>query len=206
MIADDKQCPDRFAFAAVPTDLAREIDNALRKRGYPTQVIGADGRMKSLWRRPRAARGAALFVSMHHDSTQAKYQSTWVHAGTEQRYSDRFEGFSLFVSRENPAWRTALRCASAMGAALVKAGFRPSLYHADPELGENRPFADKENGVHYFDHLAVLRHATMPALLFEAGVIVNREEEIVLSDKKTQELIAGSVATGIAACISSGEE
>lgn len=182
-------------------DLAREIDEALRARGYSTQMIGADGRMKSLWRRPRAARGAALFVSVHHDSTQAKYQSTWVHAGAEQRYSDRFGGFSLFVSRENPAWRAALRCASAIGDALVKAGFSPSLYHADPELGENRPFADKDNGVHYFDHLAVLRHATMPALLFEAGVIVNRDEEMRLTDVQTQQLIAASVAHGIGACL-----
>ncbi len=36
--------------------------------------------------------------------------------------------------------------------------------------------------MHYFDHLAVLRHAAMPALLFEAGVIVNREEEVKMRD------------------------
>ncbi len=36
-------------------------------------------------------------------------------------------------------------------------GLTPSRYHADPVLGENRPFADEANGVHYFDNLAVAR-------------------------------------------------
>jgi N-acetylmuramoyl-L-alanine amidase len=183
-------------------ELTREIDSALRALGHKTQIIGADGGMKSLWGRPRAAKGADLFVSVHHDSTRERYQATWTYEGTERRYSDRFAGFSSFVSRENPAWRKGLRCASAIGAALVKAGFKPSLYHADPVIGENRPFADKENGVHYFDHLAVLRSAAMPALLFEAGVIVNRDEEMQMRDGKIRRRIAASVADGIDACLS----
>ena len=114
--------------------------------------------------------GAALFVAVHHDSMQARLLSTWTYEGAEYKYGDRFEGFSLFVSRENAGWKKGLACASAIGAALIKAGFKPSLYHADPKVGENRAFADKRNGVHYFDRLAVLRNANMPALLFEAGV------------------------------------
>jgi N-acetylmuramoyl-L-alanine amidase len=157
--------------------------------------------MQHLWRRPQAARGADFFISVHHDSTQARFQSTWTHEGAEQRYSDRFQGFSLFVSRENRFWRDALRCASMIGAALVRAGFKPSLYHADPVLGENRLFADKANGVHYFDHLAVLRHASSPAVLFEAGLIVNRDEELLMRDAVVQKRIAESVARGTSECL-----
>ena len=182
-------------------DLAREIESALLALGHRTQLIGADGAMNNLARRPRAARGADLFVSVHHDSTREDLQATWIHEGVARRYSDRFAGFSSFVSRENPAWRKGLRCASEIGAALVKAGFSPSLYHADPVVGENRPFADKANGVHYFDHLAVLRRAAMPALLFEAGVIVNRDEELKLRDRNVRERMAASVAEGIDACL-----
>ncbi len=181
-------------------DLAREIDAALKSRGHTTWLIGADGTMKELWRRQRAARGADLFISVHHDSVQERYLSVWMHDGVERRYSDRFSGFSLFVSRENPDWSKGLRCASMIGAALIKTGFKPSLYHADPVLGENRPFADRDNGVHYYDHLAVLRHATMPALLLEAGVVVNREEETRMSDIKVQKQIAAGVADGIDGC------
>lgn len=182
-------------------DLARDIEAQLLAGGHTARLIGADGNSRDLFQRPRDARGAALFISVHHDSTRARFQSTWVYEGTQQRYSDRFTGFSLFVSRENPAWRQALRCASAIGTALVRAGFHPSLYHADPVLGESRPFADKANGVHFFDHLAVLRHAAMPALLFEAGVIVNRDEELIMRDKAGRERIAGSVARGIDECL-----
>jgi N-acetylmuramoyl-L-alanine amidase len=182
-------------------ELVHDIEAALRAAGHTTQIIGADGGMQSLWRRPRAAQGADLFISVHHDSTQARYQSAWTYEGIERRYSDRFAGFSAFVSRENVAWRRALGCASAIGTALLKAGFKPSLYHADPVLGENRPFADEANGVHYFDHLAVLRHAAMPALLFEAGVIVNRDEELKMRDGKVRKQIATRVAEGIDACL-----
>ncbi len=90
-------------------------------------------------------------------------------------------------------------------AALVKAGFTPSLYHANPVVGENRPFADKANGVHYFDHLAVLRRAAMPPLLFEAGVIVNREEEVRMRDDVVRRQIGLSVARGIDECMKKDE-
>ena len=182
-------------------DLARAIEIELQARGHTTQLIGADGAMKDLWRRPRAAAGADLLVSVHHDSVQERYLNSWTYNGVRRRYSDRFAGFSWFVSRANAGWRKGLRCAAAAGAALRTAGFQPSLYHADPVLGENRAFADRENGVHYFDHLAVLRHAGMPALLFEAGIVVNRDEELRMSDAGVRQRIATSVADGLAACL-----
>ena len=181
--------------------LARAIEAALNSRGHAVQLVGADGAMKELWRRPRAARGTDLFLSVHHDSMQQRFLTTWTYEGVERLYGDRFAGFSLFISRENPAWRTALRCASAIGGELRKGGFKPSLYHADPIYGEGRAFADAQNGVHYFDHLAVLRRASMPAVLFEAGVIVNREEENRLSDSKVQNDIAARVVDGIESCV-----
>ena len=90
---------------------------------------------------------------------------------------------------------------SAIGARMIKAGFKPSLYHADRDVGENRPFADKKNGVHYFDHLAVLRNAKMPALLFEAGVIINRAEELRMADPVVRQKIAAAVSGAIEECM-----
>lgn len=182
-------------------DLARAIDAVLKSRGHATRLIGDNGAMKDLWRRPLAAQRADLLVSVHHDSARERFLSKWTYDGVERRHSDMFSGFSLFVSRQNPGWRKGLRCASAIGAALLKKGFKPSLYHADPAFGENRPFADRDNGVHYFDHLAVLRHAVPPALLFEAGVIVNREEEIRMSETSVQKQIAVGLADGVEACL-----
>jgi N-acetylmuramoyl-L-alanine amidase len=84
---------------------------------------------------------------------------------------------------------------------LRRAGFAPSRYHADPVVGENRPFADEANGVHYFDNLAVLKTASIPALLFEAAVIVNRDEELRMRDPVVRQRIADSVASAAGACL-----
>jgi N-acetylmuramoyl-L-alanine amidase len=84
---------------------------------------------------------------------------------------------------------------------MRKAGFIPSRYHADPIVGENRPFADEANGVHYFDNLAVLKTASIPALLFEAGVIVNRDEELRMRDPAVRKRIVESIVAGAEACL-----
>jgi len=132
---------------------------------------------------------------------QPRFLTSWDIDGETLLYSDRFSGFSLFVSRLNSHTEASLKCASAIGAALREAGFTPSRYHADPIVGENRPFADETNGVHYFDNLAVLKTATIPALLFEAGVIVNRDEELRMRDSAVRGRIAQSVTAAIGACL-----
>lgn len=181
--------------------LAREIVLALKAKSFATLTIGADGEARELLGRTRAARGTDFFLSVHHDSIKARYQSEWQFDGVTRKYSDLVSGFSLFVSRRNPALQQSLACASAIGARLRAAGFHPSRYHADPELGAGRPFADEENGVHYFDNLAVARSASSAAVLLEAGVIVNRDEELMLSKEETRSRIAAAVADGLSSCL-----
>ena len=182
--------------------LAREIQGALRRAGHKTLLIGDDGLSEDLGRRSPRASGMDLFISVHHDSVQPRYLSAWDYEGATYWYaSDPFAGFSLFVSRLNPHSQASLKCASAIGAALRQAGFKPSRYHADPVLGENRPFADEANGVHYFDSLAVLRTASIPALLFEAGVIVNRDEEMLMRDPQLRGRIAASIVAAVGDCL-----
>jgi N-acetylmuramoyl-L-alanine amidase len=182
-------------------DLALEVRAALAGRGLDTLLIGADGSMAHLSRRTAAAAGADLLLSVHHDSTQPQFFLSWSDGGADRSYSDRYAGFSLFVSRRNVDVAASLRCASAIGAALRAAGFAPSLYHADPIPGESKPFADRENGVHYYDNLVVLHTARSPAVLLEAGVIVNREEETKLASPETRRRIAAAVAVGASRCL-----
>lgn len=172
--------------------LAREVRAELERRGLGVRMIGERGDYAVLAHRTRDARGADLFLSLHHDS---------VKEGLLARAAE-FSGFSLFVSRANPRLAESLACASAIGARLRAAGFVPSRYHADPVLGENRPFADEANGVHYYDSLAVARAATMPAVLVEAGVIVNREEEKRMRDPGIRRCIAAALAEGALRCLS----
>ncbi len=81
------------------------------------------------------------------------------------------------------------------------AGFTPSRYHADPVLGEDRPFADEANGVHYYDNLAVGKTARMAAVLVEAGVIVNPAEDARMREPAVQARIARAVAEGTKQCL-----
>jgi len=171
--------------------LAFKVRETLEAAGLRVRMIGERGDFADLYERVKAARGADLFVSIHHDSVQEEYLPV----------AERFAGFSIFVSRTNPQVAKSLACASAIGAEMLKAGFTRSLYHADPVLGESRAFADEANGVHYFDNLAVAKNATTPALLFEAGVIVNRSEEARLARPETQAVIASAIAKGVVQCM-----
>ena len=181
-------------------DLAAEIEASLRRSKIAVRVIGADGNGDAQPARRVKGESPDLLLSIHHDSVQERLLRTWQHDGVTRRYSDQFAGFSLFVSRENPQLDRSLACASAIGAKLRGAGFRPSLYHADPEFGERREFADQANGVHYWDNLAIVRRARVPAVLLEAGVIVNRDEEAELGKPETRRRIAEAVTAGVAEC------
>ena len=172
-------------------DLAMEVRDVLLRAGHQVRMIGERGDYAELHHRTRDARGTNLFVSIHHDSVKERLLPQ----------ADRFAGFSLFISRSNPDVRKSLACASAIGERLRAAGFVPSRYHADPVLGEDRPFADEVNGVHYYDNLAVARTATMPSVLVEAGVIVNREEEKRMRDPAVRSAIAHAIGEGVQRCL-----
>ncbi len=182
-------------------ELALTIESAAQGRGLKTVLVGYDGFMSQLSDRTSAAARADFFLSVHHDSVQPYLIETWEYDSVERWFSDLHSGFSLFVSRKNRDLKRSLACASAIGAALRASGFAPSLYHADPIPGENKPFADKTNGVHYYDNLIVLKTARTPAVLLEAGVILNRDEELRIRSDETRKRIAEAVAQGMERCL-----
>src|SRR5882672_3586154 len=172
-------------------ELASELKDFLNEAGLKVRMIGERGDYAVLHYRTRDAAGADLFLSIHHDSVRL----------SQLPNARQFAGFSLFVSRRNPRADKSLACASAIGSEMRAAGFTPSRYHADPILGENRPFADEENGVHFYDNLAVAHTARMPAVLFEAGVIVNAAEDARMRDPQIRARIARAIARGVAECL-----
>lgn len=180
-------------------ELARAVVRTLQQRRLEVATINADGLVPSLQARPRAAGGARFFLSIHHDSVNAGELQPWIWDGRRLDYSDAFAGHSLFASRANPDTARSILCARTIGARLQRLGFVPT--HKN---GRRRAYADEVHAVHYYDELAVLRHASMPAVLFEAGVIKNREEELRLRDPVLQARMADGIATGIAACLRNG--
>ncbi len=182
--------------------LAHTLQQVLSADNIKAFLIGEDGEMVDLQQRPLIANanGASFFLSIHHDSTQPKYLKSWKWQAVERRYSDEFSGFSLFVSRKNPQSTMSLHCARLMGEALNRNGFKPSKHHAEPIRGENREWADKNAGVYYYDDLIVLKTATIPAVLIEAGVIVNRNEELNIQKTSIRKLFATSITQGLENC------
>lgn len=146
---------------------------------------------------------ADILLSIHHDSVQPHYLAAWLFDGRQRKYCDRFSGYSLFFSAKNPASDASIALGQAIGESLRDAGFTPTAHHAEPIPGENRELVDPERGLYRYDGLAVLYRATMPAVLVEAGVIVNRDEELALTDPARRERMARAVAQGVARFASS---
>lgn len=182
-----------FAFNQV---FAGVLAGALRERAISVREINFAGDIGSLAERPAQAAGSDFFIAIHHDSISESYLRFWDWDGRTASYTDVKRGFGIFVSAQNPDLATSLRCASSMGAMLRRAGFVPSTWHGRQHLA-----ADAENGVWYYDNLVVLYRTTLPAVLFEAGVIKHREEELELLDPERQARMADALATGIAACL-----
>lgn len=180
--------------------LAREVTAALEAQGFAVRLINADGLIGSLRARPAQAEGADFLLSIHHDSVGQHELHAWEWAGRREAYNDDHAGHSLFVSRGNPATARSILCARVIGARLQRLGYLPT--HKN---GNRREYADETHAVHYYDTLAVLRHARMPAVLFEAGVIRNRQEELLLSDSAYQARMADGIATALRACLDHGQ-
>ena len=182
--------------------LAGRLKAALAATGIvtvPTTSAAADP--VPLTERPRAAAagGATLFLSLHHDAVQERYLSSWTIGGRTFSYSDRFHGYSLFVSGKSARFDASLAFAQQLGRALHAHGLTPSLHHAEPIPGENRPLLDPALGIYRFDDLVVLKAATMPAVLLEAGIIVNRDEERELAAPARQQATVAAITEAIAA-------
>ena len=180
--------------------VGRLAQSALKAAGFAqTMLINEDGDKIPLSRRPAIARerGAAVFISLHHDSVQPRYLSQWIVDGASRSYSDKFRGYGIFVSASSPWAKVSLSLAEDLGRSLEAQGLKPSLHHAEAVPGENRALLDPKLGIYRFDELAVLRGATMPALLLESGVIVNRDEEKAIQSGLYHPKIAAALVEAV---------
>ena len=89
------------------------------------------------------------------------------------------------------------RFAELLAEELLYVGLTPTFHHAEEIEGENRTLLDKLRGVYAFDDLVVLKSATMPAVLIECGVIVNRKEELLVSSNEFHREFSRAVTQAI---------
>src|SRR5262249_44700055 len=121
----------------------------------------------------------------------------WTHAGESRFYSDRFAGHSLFVSRANPKAAKSLAFGHLLGIELKAQGLAYTRHHLEDVAGERRELLDPNAGVYRDDNLIVLSHTKMPAVLLEAGIIVNRAEELLLETPEHRGRIAHATLAAV---------
>ncbi len=181
------------------TETARVVASVLGEAGATVILVNGDGTVTGLAERSELAakEKADCFISIHHDSVNDKYLRKWVHEGIERDYADYFRGYSVFTSNKNAKAGKSRELALSLGQALLDSGLRPTLHHAEPIQGENRPLINEATGVYEFSDLVVLKSATMPAILLECGVIIHREEELIVQRPDYQRVIAHAVVRAV---------
>jgi N-acetylmuramoyl-L-alanine amidase len=182
--------------------LAQQIAQKLKAEGFVgTKLLVTEGKAKpSLFKRVAAANdlNADIFLSVHHDSVPDKLLQDWDFDGKKSHYSDRFSGYSVFVSHENPAFKTSLAFAELVAKEMKASGLQYAPQYTMPIMGHyQHPLLDKETGVYAYDELVVLRKTRMPAVLLEAGSIINRDEELRMDSPERRDTVTGAVVAAV---------
>jgi N-acetylmuramoyl-L-alanine amidase len=124
----------------------------------------------------------------------------WEYDGREHSFSDRFKGHSIFISADNGDPGGSLRFGRLLGNQLKARGLQYTPHYTEEFMGSRRrKLVDAEAGVYRYDQLIVLRETKMPAVLLEAGSIVNRNEELLLEAPERQASIAAAVTDAVGA-------
>lgn len=184
--------------------LAKRTETALKEKGFAKTVLLVTRGATQPGLAERVARANAmradLLLSIHHDSVPNFLIEKWEFLGGEGRYSDKFKGHSIFVSGEHPQYARSLALARSLGRALKARGLAYTPHYTEQFMANRRrELVDKEAGVYRFDRLIVLKDTRMPAVLLEAGSIINRDEELLMESPERQALIAAAVADAVTA-------
>jgi N-acetylmuramoyl-L-alanine amidase len=135
---------------------------------------------------------------VHHDSVPEWFLEAWTHEGKPARFSDRFAGHSLFVSSQNGEAQASYLFAQMLGRELKIQGMRYTPHYTLPAMDwKRRDLLDPETGVYRFDQLVVLRDTKVPTVLFEAGSIINRSEELLMGSPERHAKIAAAVTDAV---------
>jgi N-acetylmuramoyl-L-alanine amidase len=182
--------------------LAQRIEEKLKAEGFAeTRLLLTEGKARpSLVKRVAAANNlhADLFLSIHHDSVPNKFLEDWEFEGKKSHFSDRFSGYSVFVSRNNPDFKTSLSFAELVGKEMKAQGLHYAQQYTEAIMGRyQHPLLNKETGVYSYDQLVVLRKTRMPAVLLEAGSIINRDEELKMDTPERRNIISSGVTAAV---------
>lgn len=182
--------------------LADVVKDTLVKAGFDNTVrmITSIGHVAGLVQRAARANAmhADLFIALHHDSVPDNLIEKWEYEGQTHQFSDRFSGYSIYVSYENGDRAGSLAFGHLLGKALEARGQQYTPHYTLAIMGRHRrQLLDADAGVYRYDQLVVLRETRMPAVLLEAGSIVNRKDELELATPERRTLIADALTAAV---------
>jgi N-acetylmuramoyl-L-alanine amidase len=182
--------------------LAQQIKQSLVDAGFDEAVllITATAPWRGLFERAARANAmhADLFIAIHHDSVPDNLLQTWQYAGQDQRYNDDYPGYAIFISNDNPDRAGSLLFGGFLGQELQARGLQYTPHYTLPLMGHRRrELVDAKAGVYRYDQLIVLRATHMPAVLLEAGSIVNRQEELQLASPERRTLTSAAIVAAV---------
>jgi N-acetylmuramoyl-L-alanine amidase len=182
--------------------LAQDIRQALTDAGFDKTVllITATAPWRGLVERAAKANSmhADLFIAIHHDSVPDELLQTWQYEGQDNRYNDDYPGYALFISNDNGDRAGSLLFGQLLGKELQARGLQYTPHYTLALMGHRRRvLVDTKAGVYRYDQLIVLRQTRMPALLLEAGSIVNRQEELQLGSPERRALTSAAVTAAV---------
>ena len=208
-VGHTEKAPGAISARGVPEfvfnlNLAKRIEQQLLAAGFQRSVllITEGPARKGLAERVKRAKelAADLFLSIHHNSVPTRFLEKWEVEGEERSFSDRFSGHSIFISQDSSDYAGSLLFARLLGGQLQERGLKYTPHYTDPIMGNRkRLLVDALAGVYRYDQLIVLRTTGMPAVLLEAGSIINREEELRMGSAEHQALTSAAVADAVTA-------
>jgi len=185
-------------------NLAQVIERDLLAAGFAQTVlmITTTPPRRGLFERAVRATSlkADLFLAIHHDSVPDSFLEKWEFDGEQHTYCDRFSGHSIFISNGNGAMNASLDFARMLGLEMKARGLQYTPHYTQAFMGHRRRvLVDAEAGVYRYDQLVVLKSTRMPAVLLEAGSIINRAEEFALMTPARQQTISAAVTEAVKA-------
>jgi N-acetylmuramoyl-L-alanine amidase len=182
--------------------LGQDIAQALVAAGFDrtTLLVTAAAPPAGLIQRAIKANAlpADLFIAIHHDSVPDNLLQTWTYEGQENHFNDDYPGYALFVSNDNSDRAGSLTFGKFLGKELQARGLQYTPHYILPLMGHRRRvLLDAQAGVYRYDELIVLRMTHMPAVLFEAGSIVNRQEELQLASPERRALTSAAIVAAV---------
>jgi N-acetylmuramoyl-L-alanine amidase len=182
--------------------LARDINQGLLDAGFQQTVllITATAPWRGLFERAIRANSmhANLFIAIHHDSVPDNLKQNWEYAGLKNQFNDNYPGYAIFISNENADPAGSLQFGSLLGRELESRGLHYTPHYTFALMGHRRRIlVDAEAGVYRYDQLIVLRQTRMPAVLLEAGSIVNRQEELELGTPERRSLTTAAIVAAV---------